>query len=760
MEKTNLKIKKKFLNRAVFFTVLLLVAGLLFTGCPQKPEVKPETKTGEPMTLTLNQSPEKTVWTKDKVTISFTSSTSVKTAKWKKGVHSAKDVLASGTAIIGNSFEVSENSKYSVGVQDNEGRREVEIIEISNIDKEPPPAPANLTAEYRLSTKKIILKWTDPADSGLKELRLTYNVNGANETIETIAKGVQTFELTNVQVQSPPALYAFSLKAVDMAGNESTAASINITPSENAEVTGISLNRTHLDTKMTNRNIEVTVSGSNFDKLTSLLVQITDGSTNYPPVMAAIDTMNNKAAATIQAPVLSWSTDEGTLYTVKAIVNSAFPAEATASFIVSSPARVTKITLTPNQLPFGSAEKVSVEVTGKNFDIRGLTKIKLLDSTGAEVAGSTVTIPADVGNAASFAAELPLPLESGVYIAAVYFDEVKETVTSSLQLYSAPEIMSVTIPKAGTSYGGNKLPVTIKGKNFTAPGISAASFIGTSVLGDVQIVSDTLVMAKVDCPYTAGETDLTVTCTPEGGSPVQGTGKIIVKDYSAYTLGKIVLKDENLVSKDDYTAINESNPPVAIIAGVNGYGTALGIALHISQSELHWAKYGTTGYYTNFTGIICTPSAIENGAAFTATFTGDLDGSDNWDYICGIDPEGTANAAENYPAFDWVNKYNTTYAGVLAGADIKWYMPSLAELCQVYKNEDVINASLEKIHNLNNGSIYADSKLGTSSLVLQSSSQAVHEWHTAWGVIFSDKYGYVYNYNKTYGTRFCCLAGF
>ena len=288
-----------------------------------------------------------------------------------------------------------------------------------------------MTAEYRLSTKKIILKWTDPADSGLKELRLTYNVNGANETIETIAKGVQTFELTNVQVQSPPALYAFSLKAVDMAGNESTAASINITPSEDAEVTGISLNRTHLDTKMTNRNIEVTVSGSNFDKLTSLLVQITDGSTNYPPVTAAIDTMNNKAAATVQAPVLSWSTDEGTLYTVKAIVNSAFPAEATASFIVSSPARVTKIMLTPNQLPFGSAEKVSVEVTGKNFDIRGLTKIKLLDSTGAEVAGSTVTVSADVGDAASFTAELPLPPESGVYMAAVYFDEEKESKTST-----------------------------------------------------------------------------------------------------------------------------------------------------------------------------------------------------------------------------------------------------------------------------------------------------------------------------------------
>ena len=708
--------------------------------------------TGEPMTVSLTQNPTTPI--NSDVTISFTSSTSVKTAKWKKGVHSAKDVLASGTAITGNSFEVSENAKYSVGVQDNEGRREVKIIEIKNIDKTPPPAPANLTAEYRFGNKKIILNWTDPADSGLKELRLTYTINGTNEKNERIAKGVQTFELTNVQVQSPPALYAFSLKAVDMAGNESTAASVNITPSDDAEVTGISLKRTHLDTIMSNRNIEVTVSGSNFDKLTSLLVQITDGSTNYPPITAAIDTMNNKARATIQAPVPSSPTDEGTTYTVKAIVNSAFPAEVTASFIVSKPARVTKITLTPNQLPLGSAEKVSVEVTGKNLDIRGLTKIKLLNSSGNEVAGSTVTVPANVGNATCFTAELPLPPESGVYTAAVYFDEVKETVTSSLQLYSAPEITSVTIPKAGTSYGGNKLPVTIKGKNFTAPGISATSFIGTSVLGDVQIVSDTLVMANMYCPYTAGETDLTITCTPAGAGPVQGTGKIIVKDYSAYTLGKIVLKDESLVSKEDYTAIDPSNPPVAIIAGVNGYGTALGIALHISPSGLSWAKNGSTGYYTKFEGIICT--LIQVGNASTATFTGDIDGSDNWNYICGIDPEGTANAAENYPAFDWVNRYNTTYSTVLAGTDIKWYMPSIQELCQVYKNREAINESLAKVHDLE--SSYADSSLGTS--YFWSSSQSSYDKNSAWKINFYDGYLYQSYCYKYFYNSVCCLAGF
>jgi hypothetical protein len=333
----------------------------------------------------------------------------------------------------------------------------------------------------------------------------------------------------------------------------------------------------------------------------------------------------------------------------------------------------------------------------------------------------------------------------------VYFDEVKEWITSTLKLYGAPQIMSMTIPKAGTSYGGNKLPVRITGKNFTAPGISATSFTGIPALSDVQIVNDTLVKANVYCPYTAGETNLTVTCTPEGGSPVQGTGKIIVKDYSGYTLGKIVLKDENLVSKDDYTAIDSSNPPVAIIAGLNCYGSALGIALHISPSGLMWAKSGSTGSNTKFEDIICTSTG---GNASTATFTGDTDGSDNWEYICSQDPEGTANAAENYPAFHWVNRYNTTYSTVLAGADIKWYMPSIQELCEVYRNRTEINASLAKIHG--HGNSYADSSLGTSTF--WSSSQYSYNDNNAWRVDFGN--GNVYDGTKYYDYRVCCLAGF
>ena len=143
-----------------------------------------------------------------------------------------------------------------------------------------------------------------------------------------------------------------------------------------------------------------------------------------------------------------------------------------------------------------------------------------------------------------------------------------------------------------------------------------------------------------------------------------------------------MLADKTLKSKYGYTAIEPSNPPVAIICGVNGYGAALGIALHTSPSDLSLAEFRSTGYTIKFEDIICTPSNTGIGAASTAAFTGNLDGSDNWEYICGIDPKGTANAAKKYPAFHWVNQYNAAYADKLGGTNFAWYMPSLAELCE------------------------------------------------------------------------------
>ena len=547
--------------------------------------------------------------------------------------------------------------------------------------------------------------------------------------------------------------YTISVTTKDELGNESEKETIRVRSTTGAEVTAISLGRTHLDTIMTNRSIAVSITGSNLDRLTDLLVRVTDGHTAETAVMATIDAPHNTASATVTAPVPAWPTEAGTVYTVEALLNSAIPAQATASFIVSKPAEVKEIILSPEKIKFGSASSVSVRVKGANFDIRGETKIKLLNSAGQEVSASTVTVASGVGTASEFTASVPLPSESGVFTVALYFDGKKDAKTADVQLYGDPVITKVSIPCAGISYAGNKIPVTIVGKNFTAPGISAAYFNGTgAIFSNFKVVSDILATAEVSCPYTAREYPVTVHC-----KNASKTGTISVKDYSLWTPGKIVLSDNTLVDTGSYMAIDPAKPPVAVVFGTNAYGVAIGIALHKSTSSLSWAKDKTTGYNTKFEGIICTPSiAYQTGAAASATFTGDTDGSDNWDYICSLDPEGTANAAENYPAFDWILKYNTAYQAQLGSARPSWYMPSIAELCEVYKNKDAVNASLSKINGLNG--TYADANLGTG--YFWSSSQGSSLNISAWVAGFGSGSLDGYNYVKYCSYNVCCIAGF
>lgn len=176
-----------------------------------------------------------------------------------------------------------------------------------------------------------------------------------------------------------------------------------------------------------------------------------------------------------------------------------------------------------------------------------------------------------------------------------------------------------------------------------------------------------------------------------------------------YALGDIILADGSVVKAADITTIDDSNFPVAVIAGIKDDGTVLGVGVHRSNGTLQWAIDGTTGYTTKFTDIVCTQTNSEDAVA--AAFKGDMDGSDNWDIICSKDRIGAEDALNNYPALDFVNTYATNFklTGTYAYG---WYMPSIAELCIVYKNREIINTSLQKIYKLDNSA--AMNGLGTN----------------------------------------------
>ncbi|MBQ9207948.1 MAG: InlB B-repeat-containing protein [Treponema sp.] len=168
----------------------------------------------------------------------------------------------------------------------------------------------------------------------------------------------------------------------------------------------------------------------------------------------------------------------------------------------------------------------------------------------------------------------------------------------------------------------------------------------------------------------------------------------------------------------------------------------LGVGLK-NASTLAWAISSAAGNSTNITDIQCTRSetAPTDGTAYytytssntTYYITGDLDGSDNWKALCDtVSDEGTSG---NYPAWKWVNAYATT-ASLTGDYASGWYLPTVAELCMLYRAKDTVNAALKAA----GGTKIADTGYWSSSQV---SSHNLG----AWIVWFDD--GSLSDSNKT-----------
>ncbi|MBE6349818.1 MAG: DUF1566 domain-containing protein, partial [Spirochaetaceae bacterium] len=285
-------------------------------------------------------------------------------------------------------------------------------------------------------------------------------------------------------------------------------------------------------------------------------------------------------------------------------------------------------------------------------------------------------------------------------------------------------------------YAGEVLPVTIIGKDFTAPGVTASGFTSTgATLNNVTIISDTKATAEVACPYAVGTTNVTVSY---GESSATGTLKVVAAE-NCFTVGDILFTDGTRIKAEKLQyGIPDSqlDKAFAVIASAP-YGGVVGKAVGLQKSSdyLQWVQKYTTGYNTNFTEIQGTETS------------GDIDGSDNWEYICSIDPEGTQDAATNYPVFNFALTYGTT-AG-LTGTEYEtgWYVPSVAELYDVYTNKEVVQTSLNAAGGFT---------LGTSTY--WSSSQYASEYGYAYYMSFSN--GSVYNNSKSINRYVFVLQAF
>ena len=135
-----------------------------------------------------------------------------------------------------------------------------------------------------------------------------------------------------------------------------------------------------------------------------------------------------------------------------------------------------------------------------------------------------------------------------------------------------------------------------------------------------------------------------------------------------YAIALIFYKGTGLNNGDDTTTVR-----------------TLGVGLMHSTSGLVWCINTANAYSKNITDI---QQSVTDGRIFT----GDKDGSDNLEQIEafeGVDDTTGEGAADRYPAFYFAKNYaSNTVTNIAAASEFAngWYLPSFAELYQIYAN--------------------------------------------------------------------------
>ena len=305
---------------------------------------------------------------------------------------------------------------------------------------------------------------------------------------------------------------------------------------------------------------------------------------------------------------------------------------------------------------------------------------------------------------------------------------------------------SISIPDAGESYAGQILPVVIKGNNFKSPYFEVDTLEAEGVK-KFQVISNTLIQAEIECPSTVGSYTVEVKC----GKLSKSTTYRVIEDEKCFNVGDILFTDGTRIKAENakYGVPNTQVEKAFGVVASAPYGGTTGkvVGLQKSSSSLMWAPSGTTGYDTNFTEI---QAAYTGSSSSGYTFTGDLDGSDNWEEIKKADPEGTDTPEEiatNYPAFDYALNYGETAGLTGTKYETGWYIPSVAELYDVYTNKEEVQTSLTAVGGFTIGTSY-----------YRSSSQYASYYGYAYRVNFSD--GSVLNSSKYTNSNVLVLQAF
>lgn len=252
-----------------------------------------------------------------------------------------------------------------------------------------------------------------------------------------------------------------------------------------------------------------------------------------------------------------------------------------------------------------------------------------------------------------------------------------------------------------------------------------------------MLVISVLALAFVGCANPAGENNAGGST---GGSEILGTKAPNV----AKAVGDIVFNDG---SATPYTAEltlsdKQKAAAIAVIFKVDG-GKTLGVGLkHKRSGGLAWCTSDANAYKKNIETIKCPAT----GSAGNLTFTDDTDGSDNLEQIASFlttaGLENDTTDASKYPAFYFAKNYKTTATNLGAAYENGWYLPTVAELFDIWK----VKATVDAASSLCGGSQFGTSWYWSSS---QHASYRDYAYYLSlyngdWNFTFKDLYDEFY----------------
>ena len=221
---------------------------------------------------------------------------------------------------------------------------------------------------------------------------------------------------------------------------------------------------------------------------------------------------------------------------------------------------------------------------------------------------------------------------------------------------------------------------------------------------------------------------------PSDGSGSSAGGSTGGSSYSAkYAVGDIILNDGSKVNYEtakNYTGNDldelKSKAIAVIFRADTASKKALGVGLKHNRSGLAWCTTAAKAYNKNIETIQCPAT----GSSGNLTFTDDTDGSDNLEqiaaFLTGNELENDTADASKYPAFYFAKNYKTTATNLEAAYENGWYLPTVAELFDIWKVKATVDAA---------SSLCGGSQFGNS--YYWSSSQYASHGNNAYVLVFS-----------------------